>query len=329
MITVLLLLGLLVSVGLSGYFSGSETGVYCLNHVRLRVASERGDLRARRLERMMRRPEDLVIATLLGTNIADYLATAFVTALFMGAAVSEHLVEIYATMVVTPLIFVFGGLVPKDWFRREANVLMMHLGSVTTMWLRFTRATGLVWLLRRVTKALVRWLDPGETAAGVELLPRARTLALLREGAARGGLTHLQRDLMERVLKLSDVRCGDVMIPRTRSAIVSEDIKREDFLRIARMAHFSRLPVYRGHQRHIVGVVNVYDVLTDRDSRPVAAHVRPPLTLPTQMRVPAALLRMQRAREAMAIVVDAAGHCVGVLTLKDLVEEIVGELEVW
>lgn len=326
---VLLVLGMVVAVAAGGLFSGLETGLYCLNHVRLRVAAEQGDPRARRLERLMRRPEDLVITALLGTNVVDYLTTACAVAIFLHLAVAPELADLYATALATPLVFVFSGLVPKDWFRREADRLMIELSGVALVCLRVAQATGLVWLLRALPRGIARLAARGASTSDGELLPRTRALHLLREGAARGGLTVVQRDLMERVLRLSDVRCSDVMIPRQRIASVPLDIGRDDFLRIARMAHFSRLPIHHGDPRHVVGVVNVYDVLTDPDRRTVATHARPPLSLPAQTPVSTALLRLQRARQAMAVVVDGAGHCVGILTVKDLAEEIVGELDVW
>lgn len=329
MIAALLLLGLLVAVLLSGFFSGTETGVYCLNHVRLRVAVDRDEPGARRLDRLMRRPEDLVITALLGTNVADYLATACAASLFLRATGAENLAEVYATAVVTPLIFVFGGIVPKDWFRRESNSLLMRLSTVVLACAAAARMSGLVWLLRSLTHRLVRWIAPDQVSAEVPLLSRIRMLHLLREGAARGGLTAVQRDLIERVLQLSDVRCQDVMVPRQRTVTVPRDIVRDDFLRIARMAHFSRLPVQGDDPGRIVGIVNVYDVLTDRETRSVTEHVRPPLTLSGQTSVATALLHLQRARQAMAIVIGSGGEFIGLLTVKDLVEEIVGELEEW
>lgn len=330
MLTILLLLlGALAALVLSGFFSGAETGVYCLNRVRLRVAAEEGQRAARRLEAYTRRPEDLVITTLLGTNVADYLLTACVTAVLLRAAVSGGLAEVYTTAIATPLILVFGGIVPKDWFRRESNRLLLRLTWPLLLSLHAARATGLVWLLRGLTHALVRWIDPQRVESEHALLPRARTLHLLREGAVYGGLTATQRDLIERVLRLSEVRIGQVMVPRARAATVPRDIARDDFLRIARMAHFSRLPVHDGDPRRMIGVVNVYDVLTDEDCRPVGAHVRPPLFLPAHVSVSTALLRLQQLRQTMAIVQDRNGVCVGILTLKDLVEEIVGDLEAW
>jgi CBS domain containing-hemolysin-like protein len=325
----LLLLAALVALVLGAFFSGTETGVYCVNRVRLHVDAEQGHPAARRLERLLRRPEDVVITALLGTSVVDYVATAALTALLL-TTVSEHVAEVYATAIAAPLIFVFAGIVPKEWFRRRSNVLMARLSWFVLACLRLAQVTGVVWLLRGLSHALIRRIDPQhDIAAGDWLSPRARTLHLVREGVARGGLTHLQRDLIERVLNLSDVRAGNVMIPRPRVAAAPLHLSRDEFLRIARMAHFSRLPVYRDDPRQIIGIVNVYDVLTDRDRQPVAAHVRPPLVISPQVSVAAALPRLQRARQAMAIVEDGAGHCLGILTVKDLVEEIVGDLEVW
>ncbi|MBK9119283.1 MAG: DUF21 domain-containing protein [Phycisphaerales bacterium] len=327
---ILLYLGaLLFALLLSALSSGSETGLYCIDRVRLRVATERGERAAQRLERLLRRPEDVVITMLLTTNIADYLATAAVTALLLHLAVSTAVVELYATAICTPLILVFGGLIPKDWFRRESNALLARLSVLLVGAEHLARITGLVWFLRGLTTLLARWLDPAQAVPEHELLPRARLLHLLREGAARGGLTVLQRDLIERVLNLPGVRVSDVMIRLPRAATVPRDIERAEFLRIARMAHFSRLPVWVQQPRRIVGVVPVFDVLSDTEERPIAAHVRPLATLAESLPVSAALLELQQQRQTMAVVVDRSGLAVGILTVKDLVEEVVGELEAW
>ena len=325
----LLLAGAVAGVLLSGFVSALETGSYCLNRVRLRVRSDRGEPAARRLAALLERQEDVVLMALLGNTLADYVATACVTALLIGALLTEGQAELWATVIVTPFLLVFGGIIPKDWFRRECDRLMYPLTLPMVVCVRLARATGFLWLMRQLTRALVHRIHPAGGDEEAALLPRANIVRLLHEGAALGGLTRFQRDLIDRVMRLSDVRVSSVMIPRPRVAAVWEAIDREDFLRIARMAHFSRLPVYHGDPRRMVGVVYVYDVLTDRESRPFAEHMRPPFVLAEHVSVAAALLRMQRARETMAIVQDRAGNCVGILTLKDLVEEIVGDLEVW
>lgn len=329
MTVVLLAVGVLLALAASALFSGAETGVYCLNRVRLRVASEEGRVDARRLERLMRHPEKLVITTLLGTNVADYVLTACATALLLHVQAWHSVAEVLATLLVTPLILVFGGVIPKDWFRQHSNRLMMRLVWPLLIAMRAAESVGVVWLLRTLTRRLLRWLDPQRAQREGDLLPRTRTLHLLREGAVRGGLTTIQRDLIERVLTISEVRIGQVMVPRARAATVSRDIGREDFLRIARMAHFSRFPVYEGDPRNVVGTVNVYDVFNDEARRDVVTHVRPAVFLKAYESVSMALMELQRRRETMAVVQDRTGQCVGVLTIKDLVEEIVGDLEAW
>ena len=201
---------------LSALASGMETGIYCLNRVRLRVRSARNEPAARRLAGLMQRPEELVITALLGTNIADYLAAACVSALLLHAGIGQNTVEIYATLILTPLILVFGGVIPKDWFRQRGDGLMYPLALPLLGLVRLARATGLVWALRRVTRLLNRLIDPARAQFDEGLLPRAKTLRLLHEGAARGGLTALQRDSLQRAITGPGCRLGSVLLRRPR-----------------------------------------------------------------------------------------------------------------
>lgn len=329
MTMLLLSIGAALSLLATAFFSGTETGTYSLSRVRLRVETERGRRDAVRLSRLMERPEDLVITTILGNNVVDYCLTVCVTALLLELAAPEGLAETYATLLLTPLILVFGGIIPKAWFQRQADRLMYPLALPLQLCKGAMQVTGLIWVLGHGSRALMRRINPDREDLEEALLPRTRIVRLLHEGAARGGLSLFQRTLIERILNVSTVRVSNVMVPRQRAAIASIDLGREDFLRIARMAHFSRIPVYRRDPRRIVGIVNVYDVLTDEQKRPIASYAREPVFLTGDESVAVALLRLQQIRQVMAIVQDRQGNCVGVLTVKDLVEEIVGELEVW
>lgn len=330
MTVAVLIVGIIIALALSAFFSGTETGIYCLNRVRLNVRAGQNDTQAGRLAALIKREQDLVITTLVGTNVADYLATVFLTALLLHTMESESLAEVYATAILTPLILVFGGVMPKDWFQRESDRLMYPLAGVLTWCRRVVGWSGMLAAMGGLTRRLIGWIDPQHLAGDENVLPRARIRRLLSEGAASGGLSAFQRDTLERVMSISRVRLASVMVPRGRAATVPLDIPREDLLRIARMAHFSRLPVYeRRNPRRIVGIVNVYHVLTDDEQRPIAEHVQEATCLLPDETVPAALLKMQQARQVMAIVTDRAGNCLGLFTIKDLVEEIVGDLEVW
>jgi len=326
--TLLLGAGAVVAIALSAFCSGAETGIYCLNPVRLRVRAEQGSAAARKLTRLMERRDELVMTMLIGTNVTDYLASACVAALLIRAAVNARFIELYTMLILTPIILVFAGIIPKDWFRRRCDQLMYLASGPLTWFRRAAVAIGLIWLLRSITRLAMRCVDP-RRAAPADVLPHTRMRRLISEGAARGGLTAFQRATMERVLRVSQVRLSDVMTPRKRCASVPRDIPRADLLRIARMSHFSRLPVYERDPHTVVGVINVYDVITDREQRPIAEYLRDVVRLPGDCSVPAAMVRLQRAREVMAIVEDSAGRFIGLFTMKDLVEEIVGELEAW
>ena len=325
----LLVAGCILALGFSAFFSGTETGIYCLNRVRLHLRSSQNDLRALRLTELMKNPRELLITTLVGTNLADYFATIFFTAFLLRRALSHQYAEVAATLLLTPMILVFGGVVPKDWFQREADRLMYPLAEALAGCHRFVRWTGLMFLLDRLSRAIIRRIDPSGVTEETDVLPRARIRRLLSEGAAGGGLSEYQRATLDRVMNLSRVRLANVMIPLRRAATVPTSISRAELLRIARMAHFSRLPVYEHAPHDVIGFINVYDVLTDREERPIQSYVQSVTKLPATETVPKALLRMQRERQVMGIVVNQTGRSLGLFTMKDLVEEIVGDLEAW
>lgn len=309
--------------------SGSETGVYVLNRVKLRVREAGGEAAARRLAQVMKRPEDIVIAILLGNTLADFIATTAITMLLTRPG-GEGSAELLTTLIMTPLVLIFGGIIPKDLFQREADRLMYTLSLPIYAGVRVGTWTGMIPLLRGLTRLVIRLIGRDAASGEEALLPRIGVRRLIHEGAARGGLSVSQRDIIDRVMNISQVRVADVMIPRARAAVIAADISREDFLRIARMAHFSRMPVHaKGEPRRIVGVVNVFDVLTDATPQPISHYFQPAIQVRETEPVPTALVRLQSARHVMGIAVDGQGQCVGVFTMKDLLEELVGELEVW
>lgn len=327
--TIALIIAALFALLASAFFSGMETGVYCLNRVRLRVRSDSGEPGARRLAALMERPDALVITALVGTNIADYCLTISVAALVVAAGASTSGVELYTTLISTPLVLVFGGILPKDLFNRFADTWMYVVSSPIALCRGLVRYSGVLWLMQRAPEALLRLVDPAHKLADDAVVPRARVRRLLHEGAARGGLSQFQRETIERVMDLSQVPLSRVLVSLRRAATVPETISRNDFLRIARMAHFSRLPVYRASPTDVLGYVHVFDILMDPQKRPIRDYVRPIFGLREDESVAAALVRMQRAHEVIAIVRDRRGVAVGLLTMKDLAEEIVGELQAW
>jgi len=188
------------------------------------------------------------------------------------------------------------------------------------------KVCGLTYLVRGFAWVLLRLL--GRTAAQPQsLLGHEALLAVVAEGHAAGALTGAQREMADRVMHISRVRVADVLQPMERVIQAPADVSREEFLQRIAERNYSRLPLLDAEGR-VTGVVDVYDVLTDRTDRPIHVYAVDPLIVSADLTVTEALYAMQHARRSFAVVEAGEKH-VGIITIKDLVEEIVGELDAW
>ena len=314
---------------LSGFFSGSETGLYCVDRVRLHLLAERGAPGTRRLARLLEDEQGTLAVSLLGTNLMNYLLTAAVTYLLARqAGLADHDAEIYTVVLVTPIVFVFGEVVPKNLYQAHADVLMRYSAPLLVPVSRLSRVLGLVWLLKRLTAIVLRCLgiapDLDEAFA-----PKRRVTKLLREALSPGTHGEEQSDLVERVLNLSSTRVHQVMVPRDQVVTVAAGADRRQLIALARRTRHSCVAVYDDRRRYIIGLVKVDSLLQRDDWQRVDEDLRPITRLRPHDTVAAALSSMRRDRYALAVVTDQGGRMLGIVTLKDLLEEVVGELEDW
>ncbi|HUW82776.1 MAG TPA: CNNM domain-containing protein [Phycisphaerae bacterium] len=316
-------------VAASGFYSGSETGAYCINRIRLRLRADTGDRRAVTLRRLLADEQGLLVSVLIGTNLSNYLTTVCVAYIFTTHYYAEGRAELYTTLIVAPVIFVFGEVLPKNLYQRHADRLVR--GSTWPLVGSYfvCRALGLIGVLKRISRIVIRAFSPLEADRTELVHPRQEVVALLREGLGHGVLSEQQSLSVERVMRLQHVRVGHVMIPRSRTAVVQLDASRERMLEQIGQHEFSRLPVCTSDPRRIVGILNIYDVLQADPQATVEQLMRPPLRVRLEESVMGCLVRMQRARQPMAVVEIGDGRAVGIVTIKDLVEEIVGELAAW
>jgi len=191
----------------------------------------------------------------------------------------------------------------------------------------FFQFTGILWLLHRITRLGARLAghDEREQWHG----PRGEVIGLLREGAAEGALTEEQARIVERVMNLSSVPVGSIMVPRRRVAVAPVDASRRLFEQIVRGHDYSRMPVMAQDRKTVIGIVNVYDVLADNRGSGIETWVQAPVVVQARESAASALVQLQRARASMAVVTDPRRGFVGIVTLKDVVEEIFGELPAW
>lgn len=317
---VLLLAGLI----LSAYYAGMETGLYVLNKIRLDLRAESGERRGQRLRGLLRDPNNFLAVLLVGNNLANYAATFAVSGIFVAIG-RRGLAEAMSLLVVTPILFILGESVPKTVFRRKAEQWVYRMAWLLRVSRFVFHWTGLVPLVRGFAVLLMR--ITGQRRRELTPLAHGNISAVVAEGRATGTITHFQSAMADRVVRIREVTLSDVMVPMEQVVSAEGNVTREELMQRLRGHEYSRLPLVDERER-VVGVVNVYDVLMSEDCAP-ADKARPPLILQSDTTVTDALYRMRRARAPMAIVRERDGRHVGIATIKDLVEEIVGELEEW
>lgn len=312
-------------LALAGLLAGMETGIYVLNRIRLDLRGEAGGKAARRLRTMLDRPEHLLAVLLVGNNLAVYWATFAISAMWMLAGRHAH-VELYALVVAAPLLLILGESVPKNVFQRLAETLTYRMAWLLAGVDTVLTWTGLVPLVSGVSWVLFRAMRVSEGRR--RPLGREGLSAIVAEGHASGVLTHSQSIMADRVMNISDVCLSDVMIPMARVHVASSSARREQLVALAAEVNHSRLPVVDAGGK-VTGILDVLDILTGREATIPAHRVRMPLVLSAEEGVTGALYQMQRQNAHMAVVQGADGGHLGIVTIKDLVEEIVGELEAW
>ncbi len=325
-----LLLAVLVFLLLSGFFSGVETGAYRVHPVRLQLRHGRGDGVARRLRRLLEDRQGLLATTLIGNNLSNYGVTVSTAMLLSGwdPTLADHTIELYTTLILTPVIFVFGEVVPKNWFREEADRLMSACSLPLAAFHRLMHWTGAVPLLMWLTRCMLRWWHRG-VDWNPPVHPRQEMISLLREGVAEGALTREQSRLIDGVLSIANIHLGSVMIPSSKVVTLPPDAGRREVLEIMSRHAFTRYPVVQPEGRRVVGMVNIYDFLADASARTVADMMLPTFSMEPRLPVPQALQQLRQARRSIAVVQDRWGNFIGIITAKDLVEEVVGDLRAW
>jgi CBS domain containing-hemolysin-like protein len=323
------LLGVLVSA----LAAGMETGLYRLNRIRLRLRADSGDRRAKTLQDLLGDLRGQIIVCDVSVNLGDYLTTAMLTSLVASAGWvdSPAGIELVTTPIAAMILFVFGNVVPKSVFVAVADHWMYPLARPLKVAYVVYCRTGVVPALSGLSTLVLRVIRRGKAAAADPFHPRERLRAILREGSAEGVISGYQHELVGKVLGLREQLVHAVMIPIGRVAAVAADIDRERFLAELRRHSFSRLPVWEGRRENVVGIVHIMDVLAAGEG-PVdlrALMNRDFASVPPDMTVPQALLKLRKARASIAVVRDDKGRAVGVITIKDLVEEVVGELAEW
>jgi len=320
---------IIVLLVLSFLFSGTETGVTAASRARLHSLAASGDTRATQVERLLERKDRLIGAILIGNNLVNILASALATSVLLALFGQSGV--FYATVAMTALIVVFSEILPKSWALSRPERFALFVAP-------FGRAALLVFgPLSAAVNALVRGLLSlfGVNLAHSESLLsaheelRGAVAVLHREGA----VVKQDRDRMGGLLDLVELEVSDIMVHRTNMRSINADEPPEAIVREILLSPHTRMPLWKGTTENIVGVLHSKDLLralnevgNDPSRIDIMKVASKPWFVPDTTSLQDQLNAFLRRKAHFAIVVDEYGEVEGLVTLEDIIEEIVGEI---
>ncbi len=320
------LVGVLVLlVVVSAFFSGSETGLISLNRYRLRHLSQEGNRGARRAQKLLDRPDRLIGLILLGNNFVNILASAIATIIGIRLFGAEAGVAI-ATMTLTVVILIFAEVTPKTLAALHPERLAFPAAIILTPLLRLFYP--LVWVINGITATLLRIVGLSTEQDSSQALSREELRTVVSEAGAMIPQRH-QKMLLS-ILDLEKVTVEDIMIPRNEIVGIDLEDDWDTILKQLTTTQHTRLPVFRGDIDNVEGFLHMRNFLSlHRDKAPqpedLERVVRAPYFIPEATPLNSQLLNFQRERRRIGFVVDEYGDIQGLVTLDDILEEIVGE----
>jgi putative hemolysin len=306
------------------FFAAAELSVISADRIALRKDAEAGQRAARLLERFLENKQRFLATTLFGTQLSVIVSTVTMT-FALHRIVSPHRAELYLLACMTPLLVIFGEIVPKTIGQQSADRWARRL--VFPLWFASKLFLPVVAPLTRLSTWLLRVLGVAER----KLVTREELEALLKTpsvSSRRSEITEGERRMISRIFDFTDTTVADVMVPLSDVVALSETADLATAARQIEETQYTRFPVYRERVDRIVGTVHAFDILkAGRSEQKIGMIARAPIFVPGNQPAVDLLVELQRARQGMAFVVDEYGGATGIVTIEDILEEIVGEIE--
>lgn len=307
---------------LEGFFTCSEIALVSADHRELQHLAASGDRRAERAQKILLLPEKLFATTLLGSNLAETVNTVLVTALLIDLYGPSG--EVTAMVLLPPIILLFAEILPKSIGRLRPNRTARRVS--TAIWLASWILSPVTWIFAFLSRLALR-LSGSQGAGLVPFVTREELQMVVKAGGTDVDLETEERLIIQRILHFSQTLVRDAMIPLIEVVAVPETYLVSQALEEFRRSRFSRLPVYQRRIDNIIGILNSFDLLAEPQlSQPIDKFIHPVRYVAETKRADHLLLEMQQQGIHVAVVVDEYGGAVGIVTLEDLLEEVVGEI---
>lgn len=319
------LFSLVLLIAVSGFFSMSETALMSLSRIRLRHMVEERVPKAELVEKLIEDPSKLLGAILIGNNVANIaasaVATVLATDLFGDTGVG------IATGIITILVLIFAEITPKSIAKQRAETVSLLVATPIKFIVIIFKP--LVYIFTAISSIFTRMFDGGPSADKSSITEEElRTMVGVSE--EEGVLENVEKEMIFNVIDFADLLVKDAMVQRVDIVSVDEEASYDEVMDIIKNEQFSRIPVYRETIDNIIGVLNVKDlamVENIREDFNISKYIRETLYTFEFRKILELFKEMKRTRNHMAVVLDEYGGTVGLITIEDLVEEIVGDIE--
>ena len=313
---------LVILVAFSAFFSASETSFTSLNKIRLKMMADEGNSRASLAYSLTENYDKMLSTVLIGNNIVNIAATSVATILFIDLLKSESLGSTISTVVMTVVVLIFGEVSPKSIAKEKPEKFACFAAPfLKALMLIFTPFVAFFVVWKKMLKKLFR-LDNKDTITGDELIN------IVDEAEEGGGLDEEESDLIRSAISFSECPVSDILTPRVDMVAVEKNDSVEEIAKAFDESGFSRLPVYDETVDSIVGVIHIRDfnkhVVANGES--VESIIKDTVFVARQMPISELLKLLQSKKTHMAVVSDEYGGTIGIATMEDILEELVGEI---
>ncbi|MFB6167843.1 MAG: hemolysin family protein [Haloferacaceae archaeon] len=324
-ITVAGVVAILALIALSAFFSSSEIAMFSLARHRVESMVDEGVPGANAVAELKSDPHRLLVTILVGNNIVNIAMSSIATGLF-AIYLSRGQAVLAATFGITTLVLLFGESAPKSYAVENTESWALTIARP----LQFAELLllPLVVFFDRLTR-IVNRVTGGQAAIESSYVTRDEIQNIIRTGEREGVIDEEEREMLQRIFHFNNTIAKEVMTPRLDMTAVSRDATLEEAIETCVQSNHVRVPVYDGNLDNVVGIVNLRDLVRERDYGTGAALediVEPTLHVPESKNVDELLTEIQRERMQMVIVIDEFGTTEGLITLEDMLEEIVGDI---
>lgn len=312
---------ILICTIMSAYFSATETAFLSLNRIRMKNMAEKGNKRAELVLHLSEKYDSMLSTILIGNNIVNILSASLATVIFVEM-LGDDVGPSVSTMVTTVVVLIFGEISPKSIAKESPEKFAMFSAPILRVWMWVLTPANILfgWWKKLLSVIFKTAEDTGIT--------EEELLTIVEEAEQGGGIDKDESTLIRSAIEFNELEAIDILTPRIDVIGIAEDTPKEEVAAVFAKTGYSRLPVYKENIDQIIGILyqkDFHNFILPTEER-VADYIRPVIFTTKNKKIDELMKELQREKQHFAVIVDEFGSMMGIVTLEDILEELVGEI---